>query len=235
MINLDERSHDAEIMDDLTCSGDVVHQTLRELEVINRRLGGNRVTLSGVAHLLRNDLRRNASIVDLGCGGGDMLKLISRWGRNRGLSLDLTGLDANPNIIAFASANAYSFPGIKFETINVFSNEFRMRDYDVFLATLFIHHFTDDQLVDLFRSMYARARIGIVVNDIQRHWMAYHSIRLLTWLWSKSSMVRYDAPLSVRRAFRRQDLERIMKRADIRTYRLDWRWAFRWRLIIETR
>lgn len=226
------RSADVEIMDDLNCTGEVVDQTLRELEIINTLLGGNHVTISGVKNLLSAKSITNLTIADLGCGGGDILKLIALWGRKQGFKFRLTGIDANPNIVTFARKNSEGFPEINYEPVNIFSDEFSKKKYDLILATLFMHHFSDDQLVKIFTSLKTQASIGIVINDIHRHWFAFHSIRILTQLFSKSKMVKYDAPLSVLRAFTKSDLQSILQKAGIENYQLKWKWAFRWQLII---
>jgi hypothetical protein len=76
--------------------------------------------------------------------------------------------------------------------------------------------------------------VGIVVNDLHRHWLAYHAIKILTRLFSKSAMVKYDAPLSVLRGFTRGELADILKKAGIVQYTLKWKWAFRWQIIIRS-
>ena len=76
------RSAEVEIMDDLNCSGHVLNRTLRELEIINKWLGGNRITIKSLEQLLPKN-NREITIVDLGCGGGDMLRLIDLWGKNK--------------------------------------------------------------------------------------------------------------------------------------------------------
>ena len=232
MLSFTYRSNDIEIMDDLNCAGEVVDQTLRELETINTLLGGNHVTISAVKRLLSKKSFANVTIADLGCGGGDILKLVALMGRKMGLKFDLTGIDANPNIITFARKNSEGFPEINFEVDNIFSDEFRVKKYDLILATLFMHHFTEDELVEVFKSLKTQAAIGIVINDIHRHWFAFYSIRLLTKLFSKSKMVKYDAPLSVLRAFKKSELQSILQKAGIESYHLKWKWAFRWQLII---
>ena len=234
MTRFDRRSMNIEIMDDLQCSGDVVHQTLRELETINKFLGGNNVTLDGLRSLLKNIPQpTEITIADWGCGSGDMLKRMADWGRKNHRKLHLVGIDANPNIIAFAIDNCRGYPEIEFEPINIFSDDFRGRKYDVVTATLFTHHFTDDELVNLLRFAMSQVRVGIVINDIHRHWLAYRSIRLLTRLFSKSEMVKFDAPLSVLRSFRRQDWEMLLSKAGIRNFTLRWKWAFRWQIVID--
>jgi len=232
-MDFNNRSLGLEIMDDLNCSGEVVDQTLRELEFINRWLGGNQVTVEGIRKLLKlHQPGREISITDLGCGSGDMLRLIADWGKKNNIAMRLIGVDANPHIINFASIHLSGYPGLTFETTNVFSPEFRTRKFDIITATLFTHHFSDDEVADLLNSLWRQAKIGIVVNDIHRHWFAYYSIGILTKLFSRSSMVKFDAPLSVLRAFRRNELEVILARAGIQHYNLRWKWAFRWQLII---
>jgi 2-polyprenyl-3-methyl-5-hydroxy-6-metoxy-1,4-benzoquinol methylase len=217
-------------MDNLDCNGQVVDQTLRELDVINHWLGGNAVTLSGLRKLLQPiDPNQPISIADLGCGSGEMLRLISKGERK---NVTLIGIDANPNITSFAEKLSTGFDDIQFMTQNIFSKEFRQTEFDVILATLFFHHFDNEQLVDVFSQLKSQAKIGVVINDIHRHPLSYHSIGLLTKFFSKSSMVKYDAPLSVLRAFKKQELIDIMTQADIKNYSIKWKWAFRWQVII---
>jgi ubiquinone/menaquinone biosynthesis C-methylase UbiE len=235
MTSLHTRSETIELMDDLACKGEVVEQTLRELEVINRWLGGNAVTIQGVRQLLQLRNPQTLTVVaDIGCGSGDMAIRIAEWARRKNWKVEVIGVDANPNIIQFALSQPRPRPGVSFKVINVLDNEFSQLKFDVVVATLFMHHFTREQLVELFRTMKRQTTTGFVVNDIHRHFLAYHSIRLLTSLFSRSAMVQYDAPLSVRRAFARKDLEEILRLAGIDRYTLRWKWAFRWQLIVTT-
>jgi ubiquinone/menaquinone biosynthesis C-methylase UbiE len=232
MISLRTRTAELEIMDDLDCRGEVVDQTLRELEVINRLLGGDNVTIDGIKRLLEKGVPGTISIADYGCGGGDLAMKIVKWARKRGLSVKVDCIDANPHIVKFARRNCKGFDEITFEVLDVFSREFQSKKYDITTATLFIHHFSNKQLAELFRSMKHQSRLGVVINDIHRHALSYHSIKWLTSLFSKSAMVKFDAPLSVRRAFKRHELVTILEAAGITKYTLQWRWAFRWQLII---
>jgi 2-polyprenyl-3-methyl-5-hydroxy-6-metoxy-1,4-benzoquinol methylase len=228
------RSINEEIMDDLTCSGEVVRQTLRELEVINRLLGGNNVTIDGIAKLLETGVASMPVVIaDLGCGGGDILKLIALWSRKKKIDVHLLGVDANAHITAFAKENTKDIREITYLTENIFSTSFQKREFDIVAGTLFFHHFSAQQLEDFFRQLKTQVRVGIIINDIHRHWFAYHSIRLLTKVFSKSSMVKYDAPLSVLRAFKKKDWIGILQRAGITNYTIRWRWAFRWQIIIK--
>jgi len=228
------RSQETETMDDLNCSGEVVNQTLKELELINKWLGGNRVTLDGLDRVINNTDSKNLRIADLGCGSGGMLKMISNWASRKNKKVDLTGIDANPNIVEYARRNCKPYPQIKFQVTDVFSSEFKPQTYDIVIATLFTHHFSNEQLVRLLKQLLDQTTTAIIINDIHRHWIAYYSIKMITNLLSKSPMVKNDGPISVLRAFKESEWLEICSEAEITNYNLCWMWAFRWQLVIYT-
>lgn len=217
-------------MDDLESSGEVIHQTLKELHTINKLLGGNQVTTNGL-QILRPSFSEHVKIADLGCGGGDMLKLVANWAKRNNLEVELIGYDANPHIIDYARENCKGFDNIRFEVEDIFGENFKEKRFDVILCTLFTHHFTEDALTTIFHQFKTQTNIGVVINDLHRHWLAYYSIKLLTQIFSRSDMVKYDGPLSVRRAFIRKEILTIMEKADLNIKHLSWQWAFRWQLV----
>ncbi|WP_185154025.1 methyltransferase domain-containing protein [Fulvivirga sp. M361] len=234
MPDFSKRSTEQEWMDDLNSSGEVIDQTLRELEIINRLLGGNEVTTNGLKKLIAGlkEKPKRLKIVDLGCGGGDMLIRIAKWGRKSRIDLELIGIDANPHIVAYAERNTAKYPEISYKAWNIFGDKFNKLDYDVMVSTLFTHHFTDEQLVTLFDQCCDKAKKGIVINDIHRHWFAYYSIKWLTTWFSKSDMVKNDAAVSVLRSFHREGLRKLFRNAPYRTLSIQWKWAFRWQLVV---
>jgi len=228
-----QRSTEVEIMDDLEYSGELMDRTLHELEVINKWLGGNDVTIDAIKKLLINRAENTLiSVADLGCGRGDMLRLMDTWARKKKHQLRFVGIDANPYIIHAAKENLEHHPHIQFQAMNIFSPEFQAQKYDIVIGTLFYHHFTDEQLVTFFRQLKEQVTIGFIINDIHRHALAFYSIKLLTKLFSRSSMVKFDAPLSVLRAFKRDELKDILERAGIENFTIKWKWAFRWQVLV---
>lgn len=226
-----KRSQEIEIMDDLNSGGPLMDQTLKELELINKWLGGNYVTVDGIKKLTPSH-QKTLTIVDLGCGSGDILKIIATWARSSGIEAKLIGIDANPHVISFAEKNTLDFPEIEFRCINILSNEFKEIEADIFTATLFTHHFDEPELAGLLKQLHDQARLGVVINDIHRHWFAYYSIKWLTSWLSKSSMVKNDAAVSVLRAFKKREILDCLKKVDIQHYRIKWMWAFRWQVLI---
>ncbi len=222
-------------MDDLGYTGELMDRTLYEIEVINKWLGGNAVTLGGLHKLMKNqDPIKEISIADLGCGRGDMLQLIDGWAKRENRLVRLIGIDANPYIIQAAKKNLQNYPNIKLEVMNIFSPEFQALKFDIVIGTLFYHHFSNEQLLSFFRQLKDQVRIGHMINDIHRHNLAFYSIKLLTTFFSRSSMVKFDAPLSVLRAFRKKELVEVLRRADVKRFTIRWKWAFRWQVLVYT-
>ncbi|HYG19172.1 MAG TPA: SAM-dependent methyltransferase, partial [Ohtaekwangia sp.] len=142
--------------------------------------------------------------------------------------------DANPHIIGFARQKTAGNPRLRFEAVDIFSDRFKAFQFDVVIGTLFYHHFTTEQLVAFFQSLRRQTSIGIVINDIHRHPLAYYSIMFLTRWLSRSAMVKSDAPISVLRAFRKEELLHILAQAGYSKYDIQWRWAFRWQAVAWT-
>lgn len=228
----EKRSEEKELMDDLDCSGEELEQTLRELKTINRWLGGNHVTTDGLAKIMNRRPQASYRIADIGCGGGDMIGIMNRWAKSRNLTADFLGIDANRNIIELAKVRLSEVTNVRWRVQNVFDPTFSQEKVDLVTCTLFTHHFTDHELVNLIRAFRSKASLGIVINDLHRHWFAFHSIRILTGIFSKSPMVRNDASLSVLRSFKKADWERILRAAGIESFEIRWFWAFRWQILI---
>jgi len=226
------RSNQPELMDDLTMSGEELRKNLQELEVINNWLGGHNVVLEALEQFNRNNPAKVYSIADIGCGGGDTLKSIARWAEQKSITVQLTGIDANAFMVQYAQEQCNRFSNITIEQHDVFSETFATEKYDILVCSLFCHHFTDEQLTRLFRQLHEQATIAVIINDLHRHWFAYYSIKSITAVFSGSRLVKHDAPLSVLRAFKCDELEHLVQQAGIKKYSLRWMWAFRWQLLL---
>ena len=99
---------------------------------------------------------------------------------------------------------------------------------DIVHCSLFCHHLKDDELTELFQYMNKHAKVGFVINDLQRHWFAYYSIKFLTRLLNGSSLVKNDAPLSVLRGFKKNELNALLDKSSVKKYSISWKWAFRY-------
>ncbi|MGJ3233444.1 methyltransferase domain-containing protein [Marivirga sp.] len=229
-VDLSYRSEEEEIMDDLSDDSPALYRALKELDIINHWLGGNAITLNATRKILKSNPTKEWKIADLGCGSGEMLLKIAKWCRKKNIKIQLHGFDANPNVIAYAEKHCKLYPEINFHADNIFSEGFKNRSFDIITCTLFLHHFPKDDLIPLLRQFREQSN-KIIINDLHRHPFAYYSIKWITRFFSKSTMVQNDACLSVWRSFTKKDWKEILKLAEIQNYELEWRWAFRWKLI----
>lgn len=227
MYNNLKRSTLPEKMDDPSVPRHEVEQALRELENVNKYLGGYSVILDALEKLSRK--KKEISIMDIGCGGGDVLRKIASWAKNRNLEVTLIGVDCNPLMTQYAKSMSLNFPNISYRTISVWDLS---ETADITMNSLFCHHFDDNDLVRLIRKMNELSTYAVVINDIHRHWFAYHSIKWITGTFSKTYLVKYDAPLSVARSLKRNEWIEILKFAEIKNYNINWKWAWRWQIII---
>lgn len=226
------RSEETEIMDDFSLEGELFRDTLDKLETINRTLGGNIVTINGVKKLIKDQSKdKTITIVDLGCGHGDILRDLAKFGRKKGYKFKLIGIDANQDAVDYANELSAAYPELSFETIDIFSADFQRLEYDVVLCTLFAHHFKDEELKTLLKGLINKATLGIVVNDLHRHKLAYYLFKLIG-LFVKNKMVREDGLTSILRAFKRKDLENISKEINAKAS-IQWKWAFRYQWILQ--
>ncbi len=230
IIDLSTRSEEQELMDDLDCKGPVVDQTLKELDVINTLLGGNQISISAFKKMAAKH-EGPIKLVDVGCGGGDILKIFASWCRKKNIEASFLGIDANPNIVDYAIENCKEYPEISFKSLNVLDGEFQQLDFNILHACLFTHHFSSIQLERLLHSFSRQGQARVIINDLHRHSLAYYSILFLTRLFSKSAMVRYDAALSVARGFKKKEVVAILQKIGVTSYTLKWKWAFRWKLV----
>ena len=232
LVDTSHRSSEMEIMDDFTMEGVLFRDTLDKLEIINRFLGGNSVTINGLKNLLKNQSKnKTITIVDLGCGNGDILRDVAKFGRKNNYSFNLIGIDANLAAIEYAKELSKEYSELSFKTIDILSEDFKKQSYDVVLCTLFLHHFKNKELISFLKTTTNKATIGVVVNDLHRHKLAYYLFKFIGF-FIKNKMVRQDGLTSVLRAFKREDLENIAKEIKVH-FSIQWKWAFRYLWILK--
>lgn len=230
-ISTKQRTDKEELMDDFSIGGDLLRDTLDKLENINRWLGGNKVTLGGLQSILQHYTKEEEiTIVDIGCGHGDILRDVAKFGRKHNYKFKLLGVDANPTAVDYANELSTEYPELDFKVEDIFSDEFKNRKFDVVLATLFLHHFKEEQLTSFLKNTLKQTRIGIVVNDLHRNKVAYYLFMLLS-IFIKNKMIIEDGLTSVLRGFKRVDLENISSNIHTKP-QISWKWAFRYLWII---
>ncbi len=216
-----------EQMDQPGVSEDALRHALAGLRRINRISLATRRILSSMRQFTDAD----ASVLDIACGGGDMLLALAREAARRRQKLRCTGLDAHPDIIRIASANAAKhLPGAEFICADALSASLPACDFA--LSTLFLHHLRQQEAVVLLQKMCASARYAVIIDDLLRSVPGYVLALAGTRLLSRSSIVHSDGPLSVRNAFTLPEVRRLLHDAGIEHYHLRRCWPERFHLVI---
>jgi 2-polyprenyl-3-methyl-5-hydroxy-6-metoxy-1,4-benzoquinol methylase len=190
------------------CSYEDFRDCLRSLEQVNRWLLGYRPTLAWLERL-PHGLRDPVHIVDVGSGGGDLLRQIAGWARRRGIAVQLTGIDLNPYAARAAAESTPEF-GITWMTGDAMAYR-PEKPMDIVVSSLLAHHLEDEEIVAFLRWMEATVKVGWFINDLER---SKWSSRMFEWVrWHR--IVRHDGPVSFRRAFRKEDWVRLLAAAGV--------------------
>jgi 2-polyprenyl-3-methyl-5-hydroxy-6-metoxy-1,4-benzoquinol methylase len=228
-MNLAERSYQKELLDNDFIPFADIKQNMHELDFINQWLGGHQITIEGFKKLAGRD--KHVSVCEIGCGGGDNLVAINRWCKKKKIELSVIGIDIKAECIEFAKSRKNEM-----DSVNWIISDYRDVNFetkpDIIFSSLFCHHFSNEQLVSQFRWMKENSRKGFFINDLHRNVIAYYSITILTSLFSRSYLVKNDAPLSVARGFTKDELIEICKHATIQNVKIKWKWAFRYLLML---
>lgn len=233
-IKTKHRTDDSEIMDDFQLEGDVLKEALDKIAQINQLLGGNKLTLKGVAKLLKKVPDTNPiTIADVGCGNGDMLRKLADFGFQNNLKLQLIGVDANKFTVNYAADLSKEYSNIVYRCEDIFNESFSEIKYDIVLCTLTLHHFKNDDIVKLLVLFYENSKLGFVVNDLHRNAVAYRLFQVLCFVFRLNKMSREDGLTSILRGFKKEELIAFSKKLGFKKYRIRWKWAFRYQWIVE--
>ena len=227
MVNLIQRSYQKELLDNDNIPFKDIQQNMKELNTVNTYLGGHAISISGIKTIIKSSkLQQPITICEIGCGGGDNLKAIKRWCKKNKVEVSFVGIDIQAACIEFAQLQ---YPDLEAKWIcsDYKTVDLRNNKPAIIFSSLFCHHFTDDELVMMLQWMKENASAGFFINDLHRHSLAWYSIKLITKTFSKSYLVKNDAPLSVARGFKINEWRRLMKQAGINNFTVEWKWAFR--------
>lgn len=228
------RSNQDEILDDLQLHGDELGVLLSDLKRVNAILGGNSITINGLAMLLK-DIHTSTSIkvVDIGCGDGEQLRQLAHYAKKNKRNLHLVGVDANKFIIEEAKARSKDFPEIEYQVFNVFKLNETKLVYDIAICTLFLHHFKSNEITSMLQTISERAKVGVIINDLDRSRLAFEAFKAFSAVFLKSKIAKHDGLVSIARGFKKPELASILSQVPQTTYHLCWKWAFRWQAIIK--
>lgn len=224
MIDYSHRSYQKELLDRNDIPFRDIIKNMEELNFINKWLGGHAITVDGFKTLVVPE--KEIIVCEIGCGGGDNLVAINNFCKKKKINSSFIGIDINPDCIAFAKKKS-TIANVNFIVSDYKDVNFDKGTPDIIFSSLFCHHFTDEQLVEMLQWLRENSGIGFFINDLHRHPLAYNFIKASSKIFSKSYLVKNDAPLSVLRGFKKVEWKRLLKNAGIENYSIEWKWAFR--------
>ena len=235
ILNFSKRSYQKELLDRDDIPFDDIKQNMRELDFINQYLGGHKITIAGfkaISGKIKSQQKSDGqkiSVCEIGCGGGDNLRVLKRYCEKKKIASEFSGIDINPHCIEFARSR------IENQNIQFFTSDYKQVTFeqkpDIVFCSLFTHHFNDSEIIDILKWMNENSTAGFFINDLHRHPLAYYSIKWLTAIFSKSYLVKNDACLSVLRGFKKKELKSFRSQSSLLNLQFKWKWAFRWLLI----
>ncbi|SNB45981.1 methyltransferase domain-containing protein [Geobacter sp. DSM 9736] len=188
--------------------------SLKDISIVNRYLGD---TLAVLKHLsaMTGGASGRMTLLDVGTGSADIPAAIAGWCRNRGVGIEITGIDNNPHTVGIARKKTGHIPEIRIAVADGLDLPYPDRSFDYVICCKTLHHFADEEAVQLIRETARVARRGYLILDLRRSWTACFLISILTRLFTRNRLTRNDGPLSVLRSYTPAELASLASCAGV--------------------
>jgi ubiquinone/menaquinone biosynthesis C-methylase UbiE len=199
------RKDQPELLDQNLGSPADVRSNLTEMWRLNRYFGGISALTRHLYPLLHQSLEP-IRVVDLGTGSGEMAALLVRWAAQQHLPIRIGALDRSGRNLSVARDNTHTTPGIFLVQADACALPFADHQVDYFISSLFLHHLSPKQVVDVLSETYHRARHGIVMSDLIRGYLPLLAFRIVQPVFARNYLTYYDGLRSIRRAYTAREL-----------------------------
>ncbi len=226
-----KRSYKLERIDTGDYTPQEYERFLREISLVNRLTGDNRALKNSLLREVKDKDLREFSVLDVGAGSGEFLRLIARTARKQKRNAKLFGLELHPRSARAILEESRDFAEIKSISGDGLNLPFAENAFDYAICSLFTHHFTDENVIKILSEMARVARRKIFVIDLHRHKTAHFSYQIFCRAFRISPLVREDGSLSILRSFVPQELKDFAEKADLKNIQVNRRAPFR--LVLE--
>jgi ubiquinone/menaquinone biosynthesis C-methylase UbiE len=215
------RSYEPENIDKGTYTPEEYEGCIVELQRVNRWLGDARTLQDSLlAEIGRTDLR-SFSVLDVGAGSGELLRVAAQWARDRNLTGWFVGLEINERSAESILEDSTNFPEITSVRADALALPFADRAFDFVMQSLTLHHFDDRGAIDVIREMARVAARGIFVIDLHRTPVAYYFYTTVGRLFLHNRLLREDGALSILKSWKPEELEDLGQRAGLPNMRVE--------------
>lgn len=228
---LSRRSSEPEWLDGAGAQTPELESFLRDLARLNGVMLGHRAVIAWLRRALKDTPRdRPLTLIDVGCGYGDLLRAIRRWANKRHVPLRLIGIDLSPETVRIARSAGHDNDAIEYCVGDIFA--FRPSEpVDLVVSSLLAHHFSDRLIVEFLRWMEATAQRGWLIYDLQRHPVPHFFIGLIGRMTRLNPLMIGDGRISVARSLTRAEWTNRIAGAGIAREAVQVRW-FLFRFVI---
>ena len=217
-----------ELLDLDEASYEEVQDSLQDVATVNRYLSGYRVLLQHMEPILKSHkANRPFRVMDAATGSADQPVELVKLARRIGIPIHITAIDINAKMLKLAQVEVACYPEIQLLQCDILSLPFRENAFDLVVNSLSLHHFSWDKAVTILRTIYKVGRLGIVVNDLHRSRVAHVVIFILTRIFTRNRLTRYDAPVSVMNAFTPKEFCKLAQQAKIDPYEIHRHFPYR--------
>lgn len=222
------RHREEELMDDVSMSYEKLQLVYADIDRANAFLGGNKGLLQAVENLVLEHPKKKYSLLDVGCGNGQMLRKLCLFFRSRNLEISLIGIDINEKAITLAQASSKDFPEITFSKADVLRENLELPQADFVVSTVTMHHISEESVPVFLAQLQKMAHIGIVINDLQRSRLAYTLFKFFSAIFIKTKEAKNDGLVSIRSGFTKKELWQYSVGLPQYHHTIQWKWAFRY-------
>ena len=222
-----QRSNELERLDKGDYTPEEYEDCIVELQRVNQWLGD----ASALRHTLLREIERSGSesfsVLDVGAGSGELLRVAADWARNNNKRARLVGLELNARSASAIREESQQFSEIAAIRGNAFRLPFADEEFDYAICSLFTHHFQDEQVITLLRELSRVARRRIFVIDLHRHAIAYYFYTTVGHLFLHNRLIREDGALSILRSFKPNELLKLAQLAGLERARVERHFPYR--------
>lgn len=225
-----------ELMDRPDADPELVRDALKNLSMINKYFGGFTAVRRNILALFSKlPAEKEISVLDLATGSGDQLVALATLARRLNRKVHITAVDKNPLMVEVSKLLAAQFPEISVLQSDILNLPFKEKSFDIVLCSLVIHHFSEDEVVRILEAMQRLSRVGFIVNDLNRSWLAAWTIWLYVHATTRNPLMLFDSYTSVLRAFTPKEMRQLAIRAGLQNFRIRTQPFFRLILVAENK
>lgn len=222
-----QRSLELEHLDKGDYTAEEYEGCIVELQRVNRWLGDAAALRDSLLAKIENLNLRDFSVLDVGAGSGELLRVVADWARRSGRKAKLTGVELNARSARAIAARATMFPEIAAIRGDAFRLPFVDNQFDFALCSLFTHHFKNAEVVGILCELSRVSTRGIFVIDLHRHPIAYFSYTTIGRLFLHNRLIREDGALSILRSFTPDELASLAEQAQLKDVQITRRFPYR--------